>query len=56
MAEIDPKDPNFRQAIKEGLTEWVEGKFAAFGKWSATALAAAAFAGLVYLALRGWFK
>lgn len=58
MAEFDPKDPNIKQAFKEGINEWLDGKFAQFGKWTLGGLAAAALAGLVYLALvgLGWHK
>lgn len=47
-----------KEAIKEGLREWLDDKFMMFGKWSAAGLLAAAFAGLVYLALigAGWHK
>jgi hypothetical protein len=47
-----------RQAIKDGLREWLDDKFMAFGKWTFTGLMAALFAGLIYLALTGagWHK
>ena len=56
MSEIDPND--LKQALKEGLREWLDEKFAAFGKWSLGGLAALALAGLVYLAMvgAGWHK
>lgn len=58
MAEFDPRDPRVKEALKEGINEWLDAKFAALGKWSVGALAAAALAGLVYLALAGlgWHK
>jgi hypothetical protein len=58
MAEFDPKDPAFKGVIKEAITEWLDDKFQAFGKWSVGGLAAAGLAGLVYLALvgLGWIK
>lgn len=56
MPNID-KDV-LKEAIKEGLREWLEDKFAQFGKWTFSGLMAAAFVGLVYLALKGqgWAK
>jgi hypothetical protein len=47
-----------KAALKEGLREWLDEKFANFGKWSLGGLAAAAMAGLVYLAMSGagWHK
>lgn len=56
MNNVDPEA--LKQAMKEGLREWLDAKFAAFGKWSLMGLGAAALAGLVYLALAGagWHK
>jgi hypothetical protein len=56
MPEID-RDVQ-KQAVKEGIKEWLDDQFTAFGKWSFVALMSAAFAGLVYLALlgAGWHK
>jgi hypothetical protein len=47
-----------KELIKEAITEWLDGKFTTFGYWVAGALLAAAFAGVVYLALigQGWKK
>lgn len=42
-----------KQAIKEAISEWMDDKFAAFGRWTMSGLLVAAFAGAVYLALRG---
>ena len=58
MAQFNPNDPSVKQALKEGVDEWLEAKFAQFGKWTLSGLAAAALAGLVYLALvgLGWHK
>jgi len=52
MPEID------KEVVKEALREWLDDAFATFGKWTFTGLMAAAFAGLVYLALKGqgWNK
>jgi hypothetical protein len=47
-----------KEAIKEALKEWMNEQFAAFGRWTFASLMAAAFAGIVYLALKGqgWSK
>ena len=56
MGNVDPEV--LKAALKEGLREWLDAKFAAFGKWSLGGLAAAALVGLVYLAMSGagWHK
>ncbi len=58
MAEFDPKDPAFKGVIKEAITDWLDDRFSALGRWTLNGLMAAAFAGLVYLALTGlgWHK
>lgn len=45
-----------KDAVKEGIKEWLDDKFAAFGKWAALSFAALALAALVYfiLAANGW--
>lgn len=47
-----------KEVVKEALEEWLDKKFAQFGKWTLGGLCALAFAGLVYLALagQGWHK
>ncbi len=47
-----------KEAVKEALKEWLNDQFAAFGRWTFMGLLAAAFAGVVYLALTGagWHK
>lgn len=56
MPNIDPEIQ--KQAVKEALREWLNDQFASFGRWSFYGLFAAAFVGLVYLALTGagWHK
>jgi hypothetical protein len=56
MPNIDPDAQ--KRAIKEAINEWLNEKFAEFGRWTFYGLAAAAFAGAIYLALRGqgWSK
>lgn len=53
---LDPKDQ--KEILKEALHEWLDAKFAAFGKWTLMGMAAAAFSGLAYFALigLGWHK
>lgn len=45
-----------KEALKEGLQEWLDAKYAAFGKWSLRAIGAAALSVLAYLYLtsKGW--
>lgn len=47
-----------KQLIKDAVDEWLDKKFAAFGKWSARALAALLLAAFVYFILwsQGWHK
>jgi hypothetical protein len=56
MPDID-KDVQ-KEAVKEALKEWLDEAFAAFGRWSFYGLLAMAFAGAVFLALKGqgWTK
>lgn len=48
----------FKSAVKEAITEWMDAKFQQFGKWSMTALTAAIFTALIYFVLKsnGWSK
>lgn len=48
----------FREAVKEGIQEWLDKQFAAFGRWTFYGLLSLATGGLVYLALTGlgWKK
>jgi len=56
MPNIDPEIQ--KQAVKEALREWLDERYAALGRWAFTSIMAAAFAGLIYLALigAGWKK
>lgn len=51
-------EDDIKAALKEALKEWLDEKFASFGKWSLTALGAAGLAALVYFILtaNGWHK
>lgn len=53
MSDQDTKD-----ALKEALKEWLDEKFATFGKWSAAGIAAAALGALAYfmLSMNGWHR
>ena len=56
MPQLD-KDTQ-KEALKEALHEWLDEKFAAFGKWTLAGLMSATFTGLAYLFLtaQGWHK
>lgn len=55
---VDPKSEDVKAALKEGLREWLDEQFAAFGRWAAISLLALFFSGVVYLAIwtGGWRK
>lgn len=48
----------FKEAVKEGIQEWLDKQFATFGRWTFYGIMSSAFAGLVYLVLlkMGWAK
>lgn len=56
MPDIDKE--LYKEAFKEGLNEWLDKKFAQFGRWTLGGLMVAAFGGAIYLALKGqgWSK
>lgn len=47
-----------KEAHKEALKEWLDEKFAQFGRWSVTTIAAMVLAALIYFMLftNGWQK
>lgn len=49
-------DEAMKAAVKEALKEWLDEKFTTFGKWTLTAVAASALAGIVFFILwaSGW--
>lgn len=52
-----PKDGDEqKRIIKEAIEEWLEKKYAEFGKWSVRAIGAAAFGALLFWVLtsKGW--
>lgn len=53
MSDFDPTNEEIKKAMKEAFKEWLDHKYAAFGKWSFHGLLVLAFAGLIYLALVG---
>lgn len=42
-----------KEIFKEALKEWLDEKFAVFGRWAFKGMLAAAFTGLIYIALKG---
>lgn len=48
----------FKQVTKEALKEWLDEKYAEFGKWSFRAIVAAVFTALTYfiMQMNGWHK
>ncbi len=51
-------DEKIKEAAKEAIREFLDEKFAAFGKWSLASIAALVLAGVVYfiLLVNGWHK
>lgn len=49
-------DAERKRIVKEAIGEWLDGKFAAFGRWSMAGIAAAALALLAYFLMvkAGW--
>ena len=47
-----------KEIVKEALKEWLDEKYAAFGRWSFNGLMALALAGAVYVFMisQGWHK
>jgi hypothetical protein len=45
-----------KEVLKEALREWLDAKFAEFGKWSLGSIVCAAFIALIYfmLSMNGW--
>ena len=54
VANLTPEQ--VKLALKEGIREWLDEKFAQFGKWSFVSIAAAGLGVLTYfvLVLNGW--
>jgi len=58
--QIDLKDERqkdiVKEALKEGLREWLDEQFARVGRWTLTGIAAAGFFVLMWtwLSLHGW--
>ncbi len=51
-------DDATKEAVKEAIREWLDEKYASFGKWSLHGLLAMLLAGCVYLFMisQGWHK
>lgn len=47
-----------KEIVKEALKEWLDDKWAAFGKWTAKGIATMAFSALAYwyLSTHGWHR
>lgn len=47
-----------KEVVKQAIREWMDDAFAEFGKWTLKGILVLAFAGCVYLALKGqgWHK
>lgn len=58
MPEELKSNPDFKEAVKEGIQEWLDKQFASFGRWTFYGIISAALGGTVYLALvkMGWAK
>lgn len=54
----DPTDDQIKQAAKEAIKEFLDDKFALFGKWSMGGIAAMFLAAMVFflLAANGWHR
>lgn len=53
--KIDPSNEEIKKAMKEGIKEWLNEQYAAFGKWTLHGLLAMALAGICWLAFQGYF-
>lgn len=53
-----PNEEETKRIVKEALREWLDEKYAEFGKWSLHGLLAAGLAGMVVLIFwtQGWHK
>lgn len=51
-------DKETKDALKEAMKEWLDEKFASFGKWSLTAMAAVALSWVIYglISVNGFHK
>lgn len=58
MVQHDMTPEEVKSALKEGLKEWLDEKFADFGKWSAMGILAGALGVLAWLimSMNGWHK
>lgn len=58
MPEELKQNDAFKAAVKEGIQEWLDKQFAAFGRWTFYGIMSAALGGIVYLALvkMGWAR
>lgn len=54
----DEDKDEMKQAMRDALREWLDEKYAIFGKWSLHGLLAAGLVGMVYMFMvsQGWHK
>ena len=43
------KEQLTKEALKEGLNEWLDNQFATFGKWTLAALASLTLSGIIWI-------
>lgn len=55
---MEMSDREVKQALKEALKEWLDDKYAEFGRWSFRTILVAGLAALVYfiLSMNGWHR
>lgn len=53
---MSKKDEHWKKIAKEALQEWLDGKFAEFGRWTFYGILAMALVALIYFILKmnGW--
>lgn len=51
-------DQELKEAFKEAVREWIDEKFATFGKWTATTLGVVIFGWVIYgiISISGWHR
>lgn len=58
MSDLKRSSSVVKDAVREALHEWLDEKYAAFGRWSFHGLVAACIGGMVFAFLwsQGWHK
>lgn len=54
--KLTPEQELQKEAVKEGIKEWMDDNFMSFGKWTAVSFACILFAALLHFVLwtKGW--